>query len=98
MGPQKLIAPRRAISADDLNFSAGTSHRRDQVGEEIEDPRVVMIDLAGAMVAEEMIQPREGLRNVARRAPVNHIDALSGVGVIKAQMACVLGSDRFRSP
>ena len=43
-----------------------------------------MIDLAGAMVAEKMIQPREGFRNVGRRVPVNQIDALSGMGVIKA--------------
>ena len=33
MGPQKLVARRRAIAADDLNFSTGVSHRRNQIGE-----------------------------------------------------------------
>ena len=57
-----------------------------------------MIDIAGAVVAEEMIQLREGFRNIGPRAPVNQIDALPGMGVIKAKLARFFGRDRFCSP
>ena len=82
---KKLIAPWRSVSTDDVNLGIRAPSRGDQVREQIEQMRIVMMHVAGAVVAKEMIQPRERLGKVIRAAPVNDIQAFLGMGVIKAK-------------
>src|SRR5579863_8030025 len=58
MGPQELVAPRRTIAADDVDFGVRMAGGGDQIGEEIEQAGIEAANVAGPMIAKEVIQPR----------------------------------------
>jgi hypothetical protein len=54
--PEELIAPRRAITADDVDLGVGSAYFCTQVVQEIENSRVNVMDIAGSVVAQEMVK------------------------------------------
>jgi hypothetical protein len=56
MGPQELVAPRRTISTDDVNFRAGMAGGLGQIRKDIKEPRIEVVNLARAVVTQKPIQ------------------------------------------
>jgi hypothetical protein len=52
----KFIAPGRAIAADDIDFRVWKANGSGKIGTQVEDTRIVMLHLAGAMIAKEMVE------------------------------------------
>lgn len=50
-----------------------------------------MVNLAGAPVAKEIIEPLESARQVGVTAAINNIDALAGVGVEETKAVLKIG-------
>ncbi len=48
--PQKLVAPRRAISADNIDLAIDVVTGRGQIVEQVEQAGIDVTDLTGAMV------------------------------------------------
>lgn len=83
---EKLIAPGGTVAADDIDLRAGMADRGGKIGKNVEDARIVVLDVAGAVVAEEMIKPLFGLRKIKIAAAVNDVDAFAGVRMKEAEM------------
>jgi len=47
--------------------------------------RIEVVHLAGAMVAQESVQLLECIRDVPAISPINYVQTLAGVGVIKPE-------------
>ena len=76
-GPQKFIAPGSPVSTNNFDLRAWVPHRRGHIGQNIEDPGIIMLHVAGAVIAQEMVELlfRFGKINIA--APVHNINVLS---------------------
>ena len=83
---EKCIAPGGAVTADDVDFGVGMADGGSEVRQDVEEARIVVLDFAGAVVAEEMVELSLGVREVQVSPAVNDVDPFSGVGVIKAQV------------
>ena len=52
MSAEEFVAPRRAVAADDINLKIGIPELSSPVVEEVEYPRIVLMNLAGTVVAD----------------------------------------------
>jgi hypothetical protein len=52
MCAEELVPPGRAVSADDINLKVGISKRGSKVVEKVEHPRIVRVNVGGAMVTQ----------------------------------------------
>lgn len=82
---QKFVAPRRAITANDVNLGAGMADRGSQIAEQIEKARIEIGDVTGAVIAQEMVEFVHGIGEIRIPLAINDIDALIGVQVIEQQ-------------
>ena len=87
-----VVAPRSAIAADDIDDAVGMAEAGHQIVEQIELPDVIVLDVSGAMVSEEVVELRDSFGNVVVANTVDDVDALTGVQVI--QMQAVAGRGR----
>ena len=85
-----LVAPRCPIAADDLNLRAGTANRCFQIGKQIKQARIVVMNVARAMIAYEMIHLRQRLGNVVFTATKYDVEPLASMSVIEPE--AVFGS------
>jgi len=69
------------------------AHRYQQIGEQVEELWVEVMDLSRAMVTEEAIQLSERLRQVGVASAVYNIHTLSGMGMVELKTAFALGRD-----
>ena len=53
-GSQELIAPWRAVSADDIDLAAVVVEGQSEIVEKIEEPRIEMMHCARSVIAKEM--------------------------------------------
>ena len=89
MRPQKLIAPRRPVTTDDVDFSVRVTAGSRQEGQKVKYARIIVVNFARAMVAQKRIQFRKRLGDVLGATPVDHIYMLTGVGVKEPKVAFV---------
>ena len=82
-----LIAFRRSISADDVNFGVGAANGSGCIQHNIENPRIVVMHFSCAGIAEEMVKLRQSLWNVGIAMAIHDIQMLPRMSVKEPQMA-----------
>ena len=85
MGAQELVAPRRAVAADDINLEIGIPEFGREVVQQVEHPRIIFMNLAGAVVAQIVVQLRQRFWIIAGAVTVDDIQTLASVSVKKMQ-------------
>lgn len=90
MGAQEVITPFRAVTANDIDFGIGTADGSSEIGKNVEDSRIVVLDVASAVIAEEMIELRLGFRKIDIATTIDHINVLAGVSVIEAKVVFLI--------
>src|SRR5215475_13417643 len=83
MSPERFVSRRGAVAADDVDLATWTADRRGEIREDIVQARINMTNIAGPMIAQEKIELGERFRNVCVASPVNDVNALTGMGVVK---------------
>jgi|SRR5580693_4912283 hypothetical protein len=95
---QKLIRAWSSIPADDINLGRGTTEGSGQVVQQVKHPWIVMVHIAGAIVAQVLVEAVERLWQVCVAAAVDDVESLIGMDVVEPQ--AVFGDRRrveFRS-
>jgi len=64
MRAEELVAPRCAVPANNVNFSAGASHSHRQILQDVIELGIEMMNLPRAMVSQEIVELRDRLWNV----------------------------------
>jgi hypothetical protein len=84
-GAKKLVAPGSSVAADNLNLGRGMAEGRRQIGQDVENARIVVLYLSRAMIAKEMVELlfRFGKEGIA--APVHDVDVLTCVGMVEPE-------------
>jgi hypothetical protein len=90
-GAEEFIAPGGTVAADDIDLPARMTDSGGEIEKNVEDARIVVLDVAGAMIAKEMVELFFGLRNIKIAAPVNDVDAFTGVRMIEAKIVFLGG-------
>jgi hypothetical protein len=85
MRPQKLIAPWRAVSANNVYLTFCPAQLRVEIVKQIENSRIISQNCSGAVIAQILIELRERLGDVSVSAAVNNIETLSRMCVKKPQ-------------
>jgi hypothetical protein len=85
MLPQVVIAPWRAVPADDIYFAVGMSQLGHQIVQQIEFLEVIILHVTGAVVTQKMVQLRDTVRKVLITNPIDHINMFARVQVIEPQ-------------
>jgi len=90
---QKVVAPGRAVPANDIDLAPRMADSLCQLLECVIKPRVKMPDIARPMVAQEEIQLRERIRHVSGPDAVDDVDPLAGMCVVQEQASFLRRSD-----
>jgi hypothetical protein len=77
MTAEEFVAPGSAVATDYINLEIGIAECSSQVPEQVEYPGIVLMNLAGPMVPQIVIQARKGFLVVAFASAVDDIQALS---------------------
>jgi hypothetical protein len=85
MGAKKLVAPRCAVSANDIDFSAGTAHGYRQLLQDVIELGIEMMNLSGAMISEEIVELRDSVWNVLIPSTVHDVKPLARMRVIQTE-------------
>ena len=93
--PQVVVAPRGAISADNVDFAIRMAQLDQQIVQKIELLHVILLHVTGAVVAKKMVQLRNTIRQVLIAYAVDHIDMFAGMQVIETQP---VGEARLERP
>jgi hypothetical protein len=91
VGSEILVAPRRAVAADDVDFGIGTVEGDEDVVKEVEDAGVVDVNVAGAVIAKEFVEDIEGGGIVGVAVLEDDVEALAGMGVKEAEAVGSVG-------
>ena len=83
--PQKLIRAWRSISADDIDLGRGTTEGSGQIVQQVKHARIVVVDVAGAIVAQVLVEAVERLRQIRVAPAVHDVEPLVGMGVVEQQ-------------
>jgi hypothetical protein len=83
---EEFIAPGGTVAADDIDFPARMTDGGREIGKNVEDAMIVVLDVTGAMIAKEMVELFFGLGKIEIAAAVNDVDAFAGVRMIEAKM------------
>lgn len=76
MFSEVVIAPRSAIAADNVDRAVWMAEAGHQIVQQIELFHIVIFDIPGAVIAQEMIELRHRIRQVAIANAVHNIDVL----------------------
>jgi hypothetical protein len=85
MSAEEFVAHGSAVAADYINLKIGIPECIRQVAEQVEYPGIVLVNLAGPVVAQIVIQSRQGFLVVTFATAVDDVQALSGMCVKKMQ-------------
>jgi len=96
-GTEELIAPRGAIATDDVDLGVGAAEGSGKIRKNVEDMRIVVLDVTSAVIAQEMVELIFGLREEIISAAIDNIDALAGVRVVEAKMVFLAGGSGRRA-
>jgi hypothetical protein len=80
-----FVSGRSAVAANDVYLANGMSDRGCEIVKDVVQMRIEMANVAGPMIAEEIIQLGERGGNVLVAMAIDNIEPLSGVGVVKTQ-------------
>ena len=78
---EPLVAPRSSVATHNVDFCVRTTERRRQVVEQIEDARIVLMHVAGPVIAKKMVQLGKSSGIIAVAVPVNDVEMLASVGM-----------------
>ncbi len=81
MRAQKRIAPGSPVAADHVDFGVGLAQLRGEIVEQVENPGIVVADIAGAVIAQLAVQAIERRGNVMAALAVDDIEAFAGMQV-----------------
>jgi hypothetical protein len=76
MVSQVFVAPGSAVSADNVNRRSEPARCFHQLIEEIEQTRVIVVNFAGAVITQKVIEFSKGGRNVGVAVSVRDIQRL----------------------
>ncbi len=76
-----FITPRGAIAADNLDLGVRAAECRSQVMQKIEYARIVVVNIAGTVIAQVPIKALERIGVVCLPVPVDDVEPFPGVGV-----------------
>ena len=85
MLPQVVVAPRSAIAAHNVDFAIGVSQLNQQIVKKIKLLHVIVLYIAGAVVAKKMVQLCDAIGKILIAYAVNDIDMFAGMKVVEAQ-------------
>jgi hypothetical protein len=83
MCPQIFIAPRRPVATDNVDLGIGPTQADNQIVQKIEHARVVVMDVAGAMISQEVVKAIQGLGQILTASAIYDVEVLAGVRVKK---------------
>jgi hypothetical protein len=86
-----FVAARRSVSADDVNLGVSAANRSGSIRQNIKNPRIVVMYLSGAVVAEEMVELRQSFGNIGIAMAIHDIQMLPRMSVEEPQMALLYG-------
>jgi len=79
------IAPWNAVAADDVDLSVGTSQLDQEIMQQVEFLDVVVLYIAGAVVAEKMVQLSDAIREILIANTIDYVEVFAGMEVIKTK-------------
>lgn len=79
MSAEEFVAPRRAIATKDVDLKVRIPECGRQVVEQVEHSRVVLVNCAGAVIAQIMVEANAGILIVSFAIAVDDVEALSGM-------------------
>ena len=82
---QEFVAPGSTVAADHIDLTTGIAERRGQVVEKVEEARIEMTHISGAVIAQIMVELVERFGDVSITAAMNDIQPLTRVSVIEAE-------------
>ena len=82
-GAEEVIGPGRAVAADDVDDFVGAAEGGQQGVQKVELADVVVADVLGAMVAQEVVQLGDGAGNVLIADPVDDVDVFARMEVVE---------------
>src|SRR4029077_20622700 len=91
-GTKKFVAPRGPVPANDLDLRARMPDRRGRIGKNVEDPWIVVLDVPGTMIAQEMVELVFRFGEIDLAATVHNVNVLARMRVIKAETMFLRGS------
>lgn len=80
--PQKFVAPRRSIAADNVNFLIRPARGSNQIMKQIENPRIVGMDFSRPVITQKVFQLLERHWIIGLPVAIDDIKALVRVRVI----------------
>jgi hypothetical protein len=89
-GAQELVGLRCAIAANHVDLAVGPVNRCKQIVQQVEDARVVVMNLAGAPVTQEIVEPLKSPRQVGVTAAINNVNVLVGMRVEEISLVLLL--------
>ena len=84
-GAEEFVGLRGAVAADHVDFTPRIVHRLGQVIQQVKQSGIEVMNIAGAVIAQKMVQPVERRGQIRIAAAIDDIQPLVGVGVIKAE-------------
>src|SRR5579859_7744316 len=85
-GAQEVVAPWRAVAADNVDYAVGAAEPSHDGVEDVELFGIVTADVVGAVVAQEVVQLVERFGDIGVADAVDDVDVFSGVEMVHAQM------------
>ena len=82
---QVVIAPRSAVTADNVDGAIGMAEAAHQIVQQVELFQVVIFHVPGTMIAQKMIELRYRIRQITIADAIHHIDVLSGVQMVEPE-------------
>src|SRR5271165_4098331 len=82
---QELVGLRGSISTNHVDFTAWVVHRCGQVVEQVEQAGIETVNHSGDTVTEIVVEFGQCFRQVVVATPVDDLELLVGMGVIKAK-------------
>jgi hypothetical protein len=79
MSPEEFVAPRRAIATEDVDLKVRIPECGSQVVEQVEDARVVIVNYAGAVVAQITVEAKVGSLIESFAIAVDDVKVLSRI-------------------
>ena len=83
--PEEFIAPRRAIAANNFDFSAWSADRIGQVPQDVIELWIILLHVSRAMLSQELVQFRGCFWNIFIALPKNDVNPFTRVRVVEAQ-------------
>jgi len=90
---QKFIAPRGTISAYDIDLPVRMTDSGGKIGKNVEDARIVVLDVAGAMIAKKMVQLFFSFRKIDIPTAIHDVNVLTRMRMIEAKVMLLRGTN-----